>query len=161
MSLGLLLYFIPAKERQDTASETPSTFGRAQGSDGSHKVESSNQAQASATRTAPNTGFRVVEMFLRSDYPMARHGPCPVKIQFHGRISVAGGKGQVTYKFLRSGNASAPLKSLTFDQPGSQDVDTDWTLGASGQILDGWQQIHTFDPTESDSAKAAFKFVCD
>jgi PEGA domain/Viral BACON domain len=113
-----------------------------------------------ATPTAtPDADFRVVEVFLRAD-PFDYTGSCPVKIKFSGRISVVGGSGMVSYKFLRSDGASAPIQTLMFDSPGSKYVSTTWTLGASGTDYSGWQSIKIFDPEEQESNKASFKIKC-
>jgi len=107
----------------------------------------------------PAPGFRIVEVFLRAD-PFNYSGPCPVKITFSGRISVAGGGGDVTYKFLRSDGASAPVQTLHFDESGSKDISTTWTLGASGRSFEGWQVIETFDPQGREWDPAAFQIHC-
>jgi len=89
----------------------------------------------------PAAEFMVVEAFLHAD-PTSYEGPCPVIIGFSGRISVVGGSGTVTYRFIRSDNGSAPVQSLTFDGPGSQSVQTTWRLGAEGTR---WQAIKILD----------------
>ncbi|HBP89131.1 MAG TPA: hypothetical protein DD706_15700 [Nitrospiraceae bacterium] len=104
-------------------------------------------------------GFRVVESNLRAD-PFDYRGPCPVLITFTGRVSVAGGGGVVSYKFLRNDGASAPVHSLTFDGPGSQPVETTWRLGGSAMTYSGWQAIQIVDPQDRESNKATFKITC-
>ncbi len=103
-----------------------------------------------------NNTFRVVELTLRAD-PFNYKGRCPVTIRFTGRISVAGGGGTVSYRFLRSDGASAPVQSITFSQPGSKTVTTTWQLGKSFQ---GWQAIQIYDPKELQSPRARFRIVC-
>ena len=105
------------------------------------------------------TGIRVVEVFLRAD-PFDYVGPCPVTIKFSGRISVVGGSGIVSYKFLRSDGASAPIQTLTFDSPGSKDVSTTWRLGGPRFTYSGWQSIKIFEPQEIESNHAIFKIQC-
>jgi hypothetical protein len=114
------------------------------------------KAPATATPTSPN--FRVVEVTLRAD-PFNYVGPCPVAIKFSGRISAVGGSGRISYKFLRSDGASAPIETLTFDTPASKDVSTTWTLGAPG-TYSGWQAIQIFDPQELKSNQAPFTIKC-
>ncbi len=113
-------------------------------------------APTAAPTSAP-AGFRVVEAILRAD-PSDVTGPCPVTITFSGRISVVGGAGTVSFKFLRSDGASAPIQSLTFTGPGSKDVGTTWRLGGSG--FTGWQSIQVFDPAEAQSEHATFTIHC-
>jgi len=93
---------------------------------------------------------------LRAD-PFDYTGPCPQEIVFSGRISVAGGSGVVSYKFLRSDGASAPVETLTFDGPGTKDIKTTWLLG---KTYSGWQQNQILDPVEKTFDKAEFKLTC-
>lgn len=109
-----------------------------------------------------SAGFRVVEARLRAD-PFDHTGPCPVEISFSGRISVAGGAGTVSYKFLRSDGASAPVQTINFDEPGSKKVSATWRLGAATPRFNpykGWQAIKIFDPREMESNKAHFTIRC-
>lgn len=105
-------------------------------------------------------GFRIVEVILRAD-PYNYTGPCPVKITFSGRISVAGGSGTVSYKFIRSDRASAPIQTLQFNLSGSKDVSTTWYIGGSNMQYSGWEAIKTFDPQEVESQHAAFNIQCN
>jgi hypothetical protein len=107
----------------------------------------------------PTEAFRIIELFLRAD-PFDYTGPCPVTITFSGRISVAGGGGTVSYRFARSDGASAPIQTLSFSRPGSQDVQTTWTLGGPGFTYSGWQAIETFDPQPMSSERANFTIIC-
>lgn len=100
--------------------------------------------------------FRVAEAFLRAD-PFDYVGPSPVTIKFTGRISVVGGGGTVSYKFLRNDGASAPIETLHFDGPGSRDVSTTWRLGGPGFTYSGWQSIKILEPQEMESERANFK----
>ena len=104
-------------------------------------------------------GFRIVETFLRAD-PFDHAGACPVMITFSGRISVAGGGGTVSYKWIRNDGASAPVETLTFAGPGSQEISTTWTLGAAGTTYAGWQAIEILDPQATTSDRAEFKVLC-
>ncbi len=106
--------------------------------------------------TVSPAGFRIVEVMLRAD-PFDYSGPCPVTITFSGRISVAGGAGTVSYKFIRSDGASAPIQTLQFTEAGSKDVSDTWYLGGSGS---GWEAIKTFDPQGVESSHADFKIQC-
>jgi len=96
-------------------------------------------------------GFRVVEALLEVDPPDYR-GPCPVTIKFSGQISVSGGSGKVSYKFLPSDGASSPLKTVSFDAPGTKSFSTTWSLGGPGlPTYSGWQTIQIIDPIEMKS----------
>ena len=109
--------------------------------------------------TSVPTGFRVIETFLRAD-PFDFSGTCPVMITFSGRISVAGGGGTVSYKWIRNDGASAPVETLTFDGPGSKDINTTWYIGAAGMSYSGWQAIEVFDPQPITSEHANFTIQC-
>ena len=62
-----------------------------------------------------------------------------VEIKFSGRISVAGGGGRVTYRWIRSDGASGPVQTVTFDEPGPLDVTDSWYRGGSpGDKLTRW-----------------------
>ncbi len=109
--------------------------------------------------TTVPAGFRVIEMFVRAD-PFDYSGACPVMITFTGRISVAGGSGTVSYKWIRNDGASAPVETLIFDGPGSKDISTTWYIGASGMSYSGWQALEIFDPEAKTSEHADFKIQC-
>ena len=102
---------------------------------------------------------RIVEMLVRAD-PFDYSGTCPVLITFRGRISVAGGGGTVSYKWIRNDGASAPVQTLTFDSPGSQDVTDTWNLGDAGMNYSGWEALQVFDPKVMTSDHADFKIQC-
>jgi hypothetical protein len=92
--------------------------------------------------------------------PVHYSGPCPVTITFSGSIFVEGGGGEVSYKWLRSDGASAPVQTLHFDASGSKEISTSWTLGAAGQSYSGWQAVKTLDPHEEEWGRAAFRIEC-
>lgn len=104
----------------------------------------------------PPSGFRIVDVTLDAD-PATYNGACPAMIRFSGRISVTGGSGTVTYKFLRSDGAIAPIQTLRFTGPGSQSVTTSWQLGIS---YDGWEQIQILTPSDIQSNQATFSLRC-
>jgi hypothetical protein len=118
---------------------------------------------ASGTTTQPSSptssGFRLVEAVLGAD-PATYAGSCPTTIHFSGRISVAGGSGDVSYRFVRSDGASSPVERLHFSAPGSADVSTTWTLGGPGFKYSGWEEIQIFDPAALTSEKATFSVTC-
>jgi len=107
----------------------------------------------------PVPQFRIVEVFLRAD-PFDYVGVCPVMITFSGRVSVAGGAGMVSYKWIRNDGASAPVETLTFTGPGSQEISTTWYIGDVGMNYSGWQAIEILDPQALTSDRAEFKIQC-
>jgi hypothetical protein len=110
--------------------------------------------------SGPAQGFRVVEVILRAD-PFDFTGACPATINFSGRISVVGGSGRVSYKFLRNDGASAPVESLSFDSPGSKDIHTTWTVGGPGlPVYSGWEAVQILEPQAMKSNQAPFKIHC-
>jgi hypothetical protein len=121
----------------------------------------SNQATFSIQcqdQPGPSGGLQVVEAILRAD-PFDYVGPCPARITFSGRISVTG-SGTVSYRFLRSDGASAPIQTLTFDGSGSQDISTTWDLGGAGFNYSGWEQIQILEPQALTSNQATFSIQC-
>lgn len=114
---------------------------------------------AIVTVTTP-TGFRIVEAILGAD-PSNYAGACPIQITFSGRISVAGGSGTVSYRFIRNDGASGPVNTLTFTSPGSQDVNTTWYMGGTGTDYSGWEAIKILDPQEVESPHANFMIRCN
>jgi hypothetical protein len=104
--------------------------------------------------------FRVSDVFLRAE-PTNYVGSCPVTIKFTGMISASGGEGKVSYKFLRSDDAFAPIQTLTFKSPGSREINTAWTLGGTGlSSYSGWQSVQVIEPKEIVSKRAGFKIQC-
>lgn len=101
--------------------------------------------------------FRVIELLLRAD-PADYSGACPVTVKFSGRVSAVGGSGTVTYRFLRSDNASDPVKNLEFEEAGSKEVEDEWTLFAS---YDGWEAIEILEPSNQESDRAEFSVRCE
>jgi hypothetical protein len=154
-----------ADAKASGASPTPATPSASSASSPLVSSPSPVVPTAAATSRTParpdpaSASFRVVEAMLRAD-PFEYHGSCPVTITFSGRISVAGGRGTVSYKFLRSDGASAPVESLVFEAPGSKDVSTTWRLGGPGFAYSGWQAIQIFDPEDVKSKQANFMIQC-
>jgi hypothetical protein len=112
-----------------------------------------------AGHDATPQGFRVIETLLRAD-PFNYTGNCPVTIRFSGRISAIGGSGRVSYKFLRSDGASAPVESVSFEGPSSKDVVTTWSIGRPGFAYSGWESIHILEPQDTQSQQARFSIRC-
>lgn len=81
---------------------------------------------------------------------------CPATLNFNGVIR-SDRAGEVQYRFLRSDGASAPVKTVRFDRPGSRRVTTTWRLGRS---YTGWQQIEVLYPQSALSPKARFELNC-
>ena len=118
-------------------------------------------ADKTASAVAPSpSGFRVIEVFVRAD-PAEYKGRCPGKINFFARVSAVGGKGRVSYRWLRSDGASAPVQSLVLEGPGSKDLNTTWTLGGPGRQYSEWQALKILEPQEIESQKASFRIQCD
>jgi hypothetical protein len=142
---------VPAQRRGSSPSATPRTMPVAP-----LPITTATPVPASTPSSSPTpAGFRVVDVLLRAD-PFDYNGDCPTTITFSGRISVAGGSGTVSYRFIRSDGAMGPVQSLSFDGPGSKDVTTTWQRGAGS----GWEAIQIYDPTAMQSAQATFTIRC-
>lgn len=143
-----------AGSRGGTASAAGPSRGR--GSSGGRGTGSTGDSNT----TPKNAGFRVIETSVRAD-PFRGSVSCPVEIRFSGRISVAGGGGTVTYRWIRSDGASAPVQTLSFEGPDSKDIETTWTRsGDPAAAIAGWQAIEIIEPRASNSRRAPFDLVC-
>jgi hypothetical protein len=86
---------------------------------------------------------------------------CPTDIRFFGRISVAGGSGRVTYRWIRDDGASAPVQTVNFTGPGSHDVTYTWSSrGTPGSKVGGWMALRIIEPQQQDSNRADFDLSC-
>ncbi|MEW6130188.1 MAG: CARDB domain-containing protein [Acidobacteriota bacterium] len=104
--------------------------------------------------------FRVTAARLSAS-PQRYEGHCPGIIKFPGTIT-ANGKGTVKYTFLRSDNATAPVFTLVFDEPGTKPVQTTWTLGgATLKTYSGWEAIKILSPNVMESNRATFELICE
>lgn len=103
--------------------------------------------------------------------PPSFAGNCPAQITFTGAITVQGNIDprspvQMGYTFLRSDGATGPVMYYTINAPGTQPVDTTWTLGGP-QLpnYEGWVQLKAW-PTRhlgfgySFSPRAMFRIAC-
>jgi len=102
--------------------------------------------------------------------PRVYNGTCPGLITFRGEIIVVGAVPaplQIGYTFLRSDNATGPVKYITVTAPGTYPVEDTWTLGGpSLPSFAGWQQLKAW-PTRHEggigtimSPRAEFRLVC-
>jgi hypothetical protein len=160
--IGLVMYSRASQPDPSTGEFSPPTVSPTSALPGA--AASAVQSTAVPPVTVPSaasstSSFHVVEVFLRAD-PFDYVGPCPVAVTFSGRISAVGGSGRVSYKFLRSDGASAPVQTLSFTSPGSQDLNETWTLGGAGFNYSGWQSLHIFEPEEMTSEQAHFRIQC-
>ncbi len=83
-------------------------------------------------------------------------GPCPGTITFRGAIA-ASGPCDVSYKFIRSDGATAPVQALHFAAAGSRQVNETWTIGMN---YSGWEAIQILSPAELQSNQAPFQITC-
>jgi len=102
--------------------------------------------------------FRVTAVVLTA--PKDYIGPCPGTVTFQGSITVIG-KGEVTYRFVRSDGEVGPVTTLLFDEPGSKDISMNWTLGsAGGTAFNGWGKVEVLSPNAVESDRMPFKLLC-
>jgi hypothetical protein len=116
----------------------------------------SHSGRKQAGGDASNTKFRVVDVSLRAD-PANYDGPCPVTINFSGRIEAVDGPGVVSYKFVRSNPIDAPVKSASFAATGNQNVSATWSVQRTHS---GWMQVQILDPGNMTSGNANFTVHC-
>ncbi len=103
--------------------------------------------------------------------PPVYNGNCPAQITFNGSITVRGNIDprspvQMGYTFLRSDGATGPIQYYTITAPGTQTVNTTWTLGGPARPnFEGWMQLKAW-PTRhlgfgySFSPRATFRVAC-
>jgi hypothetical protein len=93
--------------------------------------------------------------------PKNHSGPCGsgFKFDFTATITVTKGPVDVTYKWIRSDGAGAPVETLRFAGTGRQQktVTDSWTLSAS---YTGWEAVQILTPNASQSNHANFTLTC-
>ncbi len=104
--------------------------------------------------------FRVTEASLTAE-DARMSGPCPMKVVFNGYIKT-NGPGTIRYTFTRSDGATAPIFTLTFEEAGTQRVNTDWTLSDADvqPPFEGWERIKILSPNSYESSQAKFEIEC-
>lgn len=120
---------------------------------------------------APGGAPRLEIRSLLAALPTIYTGSCPAVITFRGQINISGSVPapmQIAYTFLRSDNATGPVKYMTIYRPGPNPVETTWTLGDPRQLprYEGWQQLKVW-PTRHEggigeviSPQAHFRMMC-
>lgn len=92
--------------------------------------------------------------------PTAYTGKCPAIIRFVGKITVPR-PGKLRYRFIRSDNATGPVRTISFPKAGSKMVSTSWRLGGTSlPSYAGWMAIQIID-VHVESNKAEFKIQCE
>ena len=140
-----------------TPSETTTYTLTATGDDKSKHKEVSVVVDASDGPAS----FAVTNATLTVE-PETYVDPCPPgRFKFSGEIT-ANGHGKVTYTFFRSDGEKSAVQELNFNGPGTQAVNTSWTL--SGEQLPqfkGWQSLRVLSPNELVSNRASFSVNCE
>jgi hypothetical protein len=145
LSVAILLRE-PASRRRPAVSPGPT-------------VEAVSAAPVATTPAALQGPLRVVEVTLRAE-PSDYSGPCPGRITFRGTIQTTGGSGRVSYRFTRSDNMTAPVETLDVASASVREVETTWTLGAPGSVVEEWEALEVVAPEPLTSAPARFRFWC-
>ncbi len=123
-------------------------------------------ASPGAIPSSPGSALRVTGLDLRST-PGTPLGTCPLAINFAATITVVGGPGTVSYKWISSDGDVSPVKTLTFSGPGTQDASSDWTVDPKKLPTHaGWSSIEIVDPVAAasdglSSKRVDFGFTCD
>ena len=127
----------------------------------SHRATLTSSAVPSAAVTAGDAAplpLRILGATL-SAQPADYSGRCPTIVTFRGRIHATGGRGRVSYRFLRSDDAVAPIQAVEVGRPISQ-VETSWTLGGPATTFEGWQALQILEPQQVTSVPARFRIRC-
>lgn len=136
------------EDATDVAATDGETGGKTDGGEGE-----------TVTGVATTSNFRVIEAAMTAE-PVEYAGRCPATVNFRGRVSAVGGSGLVSYRFVRSDGAAEPIANLVFDEPGTHEVATSWTLGAEGDRFEGWVALEIYDPEEMASERTPFSVSC-
>lgn len=81
-------------------------------------------------------------------------------IRFTQHVSMAT-PGRITYRWLRSDDATAPIESRDFAAAGTVTLSATWRLGsANGEVIAGWQQLQVLTPSTQAGRRLEFKHVC-
>ena len=91
--------------------------------------------------------------------PQNFSGRCPAELVFIGTIHVNRYPVIVEYEWERSDGARGPRQRVRIDSRGRGVRDT-WTLGARGEQLHVWEQLHVLAPTNIRSPRAAVRVNC-
>ena len=91
--------------------------------------------------------------------PRTYNGPCPAALKFTATIFVNVRPAHVTYQWERSDGAQAQRQSVEINAAG-RGVSETWTLGAPGQRLRVWEQLHVVAPTGIKSPRAYATVNC-
>jgi hypothetical protein len=69
--------------------------------------------------------------------------------------------GRVTYRWLRSDGAGAPVEYIDFAARGTKIATAGWMRGGNpGDTLDGWEQIEILTPVRLRGERIAFSYTC-
>jgi hypothetical protein len=95
---------------------------------------------------------------LALDSPPKLSGDCGklTRVHYSGRIN-ATGPGDVTYEWIRSDNAKAPVQTLHFSHSGPLPVTYDWSMKGSAT---GWVAFRILSPNPIQSNKVPFRINC-
>lgn len=112
-----------------------------------------------------SAGFRVVGLDVTAD-PANPTAVCPIDIVFHSRITVDGGSGTVSFRWVSSDGDVSPVGTKNFTGPGSYDDTTSWTVDeATVPSGAGWSSIEIVSPVGpgslAASPHASFTFTCE
>jgi hypothetical protein len=103
----------------------------------------------------PTPPFEVTNVQVSAS-PTSYTGVCPKQFDFTGQITVQG-SGTVTYRWERSDGVTGDEQTIDFAGPGTQAVNTNWSLSASGTH---WQRLRVTAPNEVTSNEATFTLTC-
>ena len=108
-------------------------------------------------------GVKVRDAFIQAA-PDSYVGPCPVPVSFTARLTITGGPGSVSYRFIRSDGHTTqqtPLKLLKFETPGIKYVGNTWKIGMRpNPEFSGSEAIEILSPNHFLSESARFKVSC-
>lgn len=120
-------------------------------------------AQRGATKPAPmlvtKEGPLVTAARVSVDLA-AYQGPCPAKLRFTGTITASAPlKVPVSYQWVRSDGVKGRKRSIRMTGT-TATVSDQWKLGASGQMMRPWSELHILSPNRLVSNQIGAQVLC-
>ncbi len=116
-------------------------------------------AQRGAGAPAGKPGAVVTAVRVVVDQ-VSYQGPCPAKLLFTATITAATPRtSPISYQWVHSDGVKGPKRTLRM--VGATATVTDhWKLGASGQMVRGWNELHILSPNRLVSNQAMTSVLC-
>jgi len=117
----------------------------------------------------PSVGAQAITLnvTLNTVSPVYNNGNCPIRVSFNGNITLSSATQlaspvTVKYRFKRSDGATDAVKTLIFNQTGTQNLSDTWDIGGVDMpSYCGWESIEIISPQSVESNHAPFTILCN